>query len=292
MNLAEIAATGKFVVTSEVGPPKGVDAEEMFHEADMMKDYVDAVNVTDIQSAVMRLGSLPVCHMLKDRGIEPVLQITCRDRNRLALQTELLNAHVLDIENVLLLTGDYPSLGDHPGAYPVFDFDSVQYLQVAKQMRDEGKDMMGNELQGSPKLCLGAVVNPGAEPLEPQIIKLRKKVEAGAQFIQTQAVYDPGQFEKFMNAVDGIGVPILVGIVLLKSVGMARFMNANVAGVFVPEDLIQEMKGIDKADRPKKSVEIAGRLIREMKDMCQGTHIMPLGWDKYVADVVKEAGLA
>ena len=260
----------------------------MMAEAELLRGKVDAINVTDQQSSVMRLGSLAVCHLLKQRGLEPVFQITCRDRNRIALQSDLLNAHVLGIENVLCLTGDYVSLGDHPGAKPVFDLDSVSLLHAASELQ-QGRDLAGQKLKGSPSFCLGAVVTPGANPLEPQIMKMEKKVRAGAQFFQTQAVYDPKRFEEFMNQVKYLDVPVMVGIVFLKSAGMARFMNRNVAGVYVPESLIDEMD--EAEDRVAKSIEISARLIREMKDLCQGVHLMPLGWEKRVPAVLEAAGL-
>jgi len=288
MTLLEIFESGKFAVTSEVGPPKGVDIETMLEEAELLRGRVDAINVTDQQSSVMRLGSLAVCHLLKKKGLEPVFQLTCRDRNRIALQSDLLSAYVLGIENVLCLTGDHISLGDHPGGKPVFDLDSVSLLHVASELQ-QGRDMAGQKLKGSPNFYLGAVVTPGANPLEPQLMKMEKKVEAGAQFFQTQAVYDPKRFEDFMNQVKYLNVPVMVGIVFLKSAGMARFMNANVAGVHVPESLIEEMDDAD--DRVQKSIEISGRLIREMKDMCQGVHLMPIGWEKRVPAVLEAAGL-
>ena len=288
MTLLEVFESGKFAVTSEVGPPKGVDIETMLEEAELLRGRVDAINVTDQQSSVMRLGSLAVCHLLKKRGLEPVFQLTCRDRNRIALQSDLLSAYVLGIENVLCLTGDHISLGDHPGGKPVFDLDSVSLLHVASELQ-QGRDMAGQKLKGSPNFCLGAVVTPGANPLEPQLMKMEKKVKAGAQFFQTQAVYDPKRFEDFMNQVKYLNVPVMVGIVFLKSAGMARFMNANVAGVHVPESLIEEMDDAD--DRVQKSIEISGRLIREMKDMCQGVHLMPIGWEKRVPAVLEAAGL-
>jgi len=291
MKLLDIFESGKFVVTSEVGPPKGVDIKDMLDEAEMLRGRVDALNVTDQQSSVMRLGSLAVCHLLKERGLEPVFQITCRDRNRIALQSDLLSAYVLGIENVLCLTGDYVSLGDHPEAKPVFDLDSVSLLRAASELQ-QGRDLVGQELKGSPSFCLGAVVTPGANPLEPQIMKMEKKVRAGAQFFQTQAVYEPEQFEAFMSRIKHLNVPVMAGIVLLKSAGMARFMNANVAGVHVPDELIEEMAGAKgRQGRIEKSIEIAARLIRQMKDLCQGVHIMPIGWGRLVPDVLDAAGL-
>ncbi|MDP2929350.1 MAG: methylenetetrahydrofolate reductase [Candidatus Omnitrophota bacterium] len=280
--------TGKFIITSEIAPPKGVDIKEMLEDADLIKGRVDAINVTDLQSSVLRLGSMVVCHLLKDRGIEPVLQMTCRDRNRLALQSDLLSAAVLGIENVLALTGDYPTLGDHPEAKPVFDLDSVELLDVIKSL-NAGKDMKGNILKGAPKFCAGAVVNPGADPLEPEIIKMEKKIDAGALFFQTQAVYDIEIFRRFLDATKHLKTAILAGIVLLKSAGMAKYMNKNVAGVFVPDSLIKEMD--DAKDKSAKSIEIAARFIKELKPLCQGVHIMPIGWVKQVPLVLDAAGI-
>jgi len=288
MNITELAKNGKFVVTAEVGPPKGVDIKEMLDDAELMRGRVDALNVTDQQSSVMRLGSLATCRLLKDRGLEPVLQMTCRDRNRIALQSDLLSAYILGIENVLCLTGDFVALGDHPQAKSVFDLDSVSLLYAAREL-EQGRDLAGNELTGTPRFCLGAVVTPGADPLEPQLIKMEKKVKAGAQFFQTQAVYEPGKFEEFMKAVAYLNVPVFVGIVLLKSAGMARFMNANVAGVHVPDNLIKEMEQAE--NRGQKSIEIAARLIKEMKPLCQGVHIMAIGWEKRVPEVLDATGL-
>jgi 5,10-methylenetetrahydrofolate reductase len=214
--------------------------------------------------------------------------MTCRDRNRIALQSDLLSAYVLGIENILCLTGDFVALGDHPQARGVFDLDSVSLLMAARQL-EQGRDLSDNELKGAPHFCLGAVVTPGADPLEPQIIKMEKKVKAGAQFFQTQAVYEPEKFAEFMKAVAYLNVPVMVGIVMLKSAGMARFMNRNVAGVHVPDNLIEEME--KTSNRPQKSIEIAARLIREMKPLCQGAHIMAIGWEKKISEVLDVAGL-
>ncbi len=288
MNFREKLNSGKFIVTSEIGPPKGVDVKEILSDVALVRGRVDAVNVTDLQSSVMRAGPIALCHLIKDMGIEPIFQMTCRDRNRLALQSDLLSASILGIENVLILTGDYPTLGDHPEAKPVFDLGSVQLLEVVKGLQG-GKDMKGNPLKGSPHFCVGAAVNPGADPLEPEIIKMEQKIAAGAQFFQTQAVYDIELFKRFTLAVKHLKVPILAGIVLLKSAGMARFMNKNVAGVHVPENLIVEME--QTKDRSQKSIEIAARLIKEMKPLCQGVHIMAIGWEKKVPEVVNAAGL-
>ncbi len=291
MNIVEMFAEGKFVISSEIGPPKGIDVHEMIEDAELIRDKVSFINVTDQQSSVMRLGPVVVSHLLKQKNMEPICQLTCRDRNRIALQSDILSAAVLGIENFLCLTGDYITLGDHHGAKPVFDLDSVSLLKAAVGLR-EGHDMVGEKLLGVPKLALGAVVTPDAEPMEPQLMKMEKKINAGAEFFQTQAVYDPKRFETFMKRVESFGVPIMLGIVLLKSAGMAKYMNANVAGVQVPEPLIKEMADTKKGkERIDKSIEIGARLIREMKDMCQGVHIMPLGWDKHVPALLEQSEL-
>ncbi len=286
MGFQESMAAGKFVITSEIGPPKGTHIQEMMADAELLRGRVDAINVTDLQSSVMRLGSLAVCRLLQEKGLEPIFQVTCRDRNRLALQADLLSASVLGIKNVLALTGDYASLGDHPQAKPVFDLDSVSLLGVIKKL-EAGTDMVGNALQGAPKFFSGAVVNPGGNPVEAQVIKMEKKIQAGASFFQTQAVYDVGAFEKFMKRVSPFKVPVLAGIILLKSAGMARFMNKNVAGVSVPEPLIQKMAKAE--DRVKTSVEIGAELIRNLKGLCQGVHIMPIGWENKVPALLDAA---
>jgi len=288
MSLCEKIKAGKFILTSEIGPPKGTDIEEVLNDAELIKGRVDAVNVTDLQSSVMRVGSLAICKLLIEYGIEPVFQMTCRDRNRLALQSDLLSAAVFGIKNVLALTGDHPALGDHPQAKPVFDMDSVQLLEAIKVL-ESGKDMVGKELKGAPKFCAGAVVNPGADPIEPEIIKMEKKIASGAQFFQTQAIYDVELFKKFLDAAKHLKTTIIAGIVLLKSAGMAKYMNKNVSGVFVPDHLIEEMSKTQ--DKSATSIEIAARLIKELKPMCQGIHVMPIGWDKKVPLVLDAAGL-
>ncbi|MBA7665641.1 Bifunctional homocysteine S-methyltransferase/5,10-methylenetetrahydrofolate reductase [subsurface metagenome] len=291
MKLIELFNQGKFVLSSEVGPPKGIEIEKVLDDAEFLRGKIDAFNVTDLQSSVMRLGALPTCHLLKKKGLEPIFQVTCRDRNRLALQSDILSAAVLGIENLLILTGDHPILGDHPEAKPVFDLDSVQLLSVAKGLTEK-KDMEGNELEGkAPEFCMGAVVNPGADPLEPQIIKMEKKVNAGAQFFQTQAVYEVDKFARFMEKVKYLETPIMAGIVFLKSARMAQYMNENVAGVHVPDEIINEMAGVEKDKRAEKSIEIAVRLIKELKSLCHGIHIMSLGWEHYIPAVLEKAGI-
>jgi methylenetetrahydrofolate reductase (NADPH) len=291
MKLTERFKDGKFVITCEVGPPKGIEVEKVIDELEPLRNKIDAFNVTDLQSSVLRVGSLATCRLLKEKDFEPIMQLTCRDRNRLGLQSDVLSAAVLGIENLLCLTGDHPQLGDHPEAMPVFDLDSVQLLLAVKGLMN-GKDMAGNDLEGQPpQFALGATVNPGAEPLEPQIIKMEKKIAAGAEFFQTQAVYEVDKFANFCDKVKRLKIPVMAGIVFLKSPGMAKFMNANVAGVHVPDAIIDELSSVGKEKRVEKSLEISARLIKELKDLCQGIHIMPLGWERHVAAVLEIAGL-
>ena len=289
--LQEELNAGRFVVTGEAGPPKGVDLTRALAEVEPLKDHLLAYNVTDNQASVMRVSSLVMSTKLLDRGLEPIFQITGRDRNRLAIQSEILSAYVMGVRNMLCLTGDYITLGDHPEAMPVFDLDSVGTLQ-AIQALTQGADLAGEKLEGTPvDIFPGAVVAPGADPLEPQLIKFDKKVQAGAQFFQTQAVFSVAEWECFYKHADKAGVPILCGIILLKSAGMAKFMNENVAGVNVPDSLIKRITGVKKEDRPKVSLEIAAELIREIRPMCQGVHIMALGWDKYIPELLELSGL-
>ena len=285
--LKEKLESGKFVITGEIGPPKGVNIEKCLQDADMLRDYVTAINVTDLQSAVLRIGSLAVSSKLIERGIEPIFQLTCRDRNRLALQSDLLSAWAMGIENVLCLTGDHPTMGDHTEAKPVYDYDSVQLLNAANNL-NQGRDMSDHELDSSPDFFLGAVVTPGADPVEPQIIKMKKKIAVGASFFQTQAIYEPDKFEVFINQVKSLNVPVIAGVVILKSAAMAKFMNENVAGITVPDDIIDEMAETPKEERQKKAVEITARIIRQVKPFCQGVHIMPLGWDELVPEIIRE----
>lgn len=284
---------GEFTVTAEIGPLKGTDTSGIREAAEILKGRVAAANVTDQQSAVMKLGALAACHLALDAGLETVFQVVTRDRNRIALESDLLSAAALGLENVLAVTGDLPSLGDHPQAKLVYDVDSVQLLEMIKTLNG-GYDMVGNELQGAPDFFAGAVVNPGADSeasFELQIIKMAKKIEAGARFFQTQAVFDARLFEKFMKRVEqeGFRVPVLVGLIPLKNAGMARYMNKNVSGIFVPQGIIDRMAAAD--DKVKTSIEITAQLIKEMKDMCQGAHLMTLGWDRYVPAILEASGL-
>lgn len=285
-NLQENLENGTFVITTEIGPPKGVNVETCIDEAEeYLKERCTAVNVTDNQSSVMRFGSMAACRFLLDRGIEPVLQMVCRDRNSIALQSDALSAYGLGIRNVLAITGDHQSLGDHPQTAGVFDLDSVGLLQALTGL-ENGKDLSGNDLDGAPQFFKGAVVTPCADPVEPQIIKMKKKIQAGAEFFQTQAVYDAEQFKSFMEPVSRLDVPVIAGIVMLKSAGMAKFMNSNVAGVHVPEQMIKEMAETEKGKRAEKSIQITANLIKDLKDLCQGIHIMSLGWEKHIPAIL------
>jgi methylenetetrahydrofolate reductase (NADPH) len=282
--------SGKFAVTCEIGPPKGAEIEEIEEAAEYLREVADGINITDLQSSVMRLGSLTTCYFIKQMGLDPIFQITCRDRNRLALQSDLLSASVLGIRNVLALTGDYTTIGDHPQAEPVFDLDSVQLLWAIKKL-EEGFDLSGKELTQKPSFFKGAVVNPGADTeasYELQIIKMKKKIDQGAQFFQTQAIYDAEVFKRFMERIrsENIDIPVLAGIILLKSEKMANYMNKFVPGVFVPESIIKKMESTD--DKVSMCIEIASGLIEEVKPYCAGVHIQALGWEKHVPAVVKD----
>jgi 5,10-methylenetetrahydrofolate reductase len=284
--------TGQFVVTCELAPPKGTNLEKMKHHVELLKDKVDAMNVTDHQSSVMRYPSLGGALLARELGAEVILQMTCRDRNRLALQADLLFACSRGINNVLCLTGDSVMLGDHKEAKAVFDLDSSQLLATVRRM-ERGKDLGGNELEGEVSFCAGAIVTPEADPLEPQLIKFEKKIEAGAEFIQTQAVYDLDRFKTFMDYARQFKVKILAGIILLTSAPMARFMNKNIAGVSVPQELIDEMAAAPKGQALAAGVEIAGRMIRQIREekMCDGVHIMAIGKEELVPEIMSAAGI-
>jgi methylenetetrahydrofolate reductase (NADPH) len=288
----EALDSGKFVITSEVAPPKGTNLEKMMHHIDLLKDKVDAINVTDHQSSVMRFPSLGGCLAIKERGGEPILQMTCRDRNRLALEADLLFAYSRGIGNVLCLTGDAVPVGDHKEAKGVFDLDSLQLLMAVRQLAG-GQDLGGNKLDGAVEFCAGAIVTPEANPIEPQLIKFEKKVEAGAEFFQTQAIYDLENFARFMEHARSFKTKILAGIVLLSSARMAKFMTENVPGIFVPQPLIDELAGVPKEQMLAKGIEIAGRMIAALKNnaVCNGVHIMAIGREEVVPDILAAAGL-
>jgi 5,10-methylenetetrahydrofolate reductase len=288
----EVLNSGKFVITSEVAPPKGTNLEKTLHHIELLKDKVDAINVTDHQSSVMRFPSIGGCLAIKEKGGEPILQMTCRDRNRLALQAELLFASTRGINNVLCLTGDAVPVGDHKEAKGVFDLDSLQLLKTVRLM-ESGKDLGGNDLDGVVQFCAGATVTPEAQPLEPQLIKFEKKVEAGAEFFQTQGIYDLDNFARFMEYARKFPVKILAGIILLSSARMAKFMTANVPGIFVPQSMIDELAAVPKEEMLNKGIEIAGRMIADLKknSICDGVHIMAIGKEEVVPDILAAAGL-
>jgi methylenetetrahydrofolate reductase (NADPH) len=288
----EALNSGKFIITSEVAPPKGTNLEKVLHHIELLKDRVDAINVTDHQSSVMRFPSIGGCLAIKERGGEPILQMTCRDRNRLALQAELLFASTRGINNVLCLTGDAVPVGDHKEAKGVFDLDSLQLLKTVRLM-ESGKDLGGNDLDGTVEFCTGATVTPEAQPLEPQLIKFEKKIEAGAEFFQTQGIYDLDNFAKFMGHARQFPVKILAGIILLSSARMAKFMTANVPGIFVPQSMIDELAAAPKEEMLSKGIEIAGRMIAALKkdSICDGVHIMAIGKEEVVPDILAAAGL-
>ena len=292
MRITELFDNGEFVVTAEVGPPKGIHIEHLLEEAKEYLSDISAVNVTDNQSSVMRLGSLATCKALKDEGLTPIYQLTCRDRNRIALQSDLLSAAMLGIDNLLLLTGDHTKMGDHPGAKPVFDLDSVSLIHTVCQL-EKGVDLGGNELVGEPpKFAKGAVVSPCSDSVDAQLAKMERKVMAGADYFQTQAVYEPEKFIRFMEKAKQFGKPVQLGIVIPKSAGMAKFMNKNVAGIHIPDDMIAELAADkEKAKAGITGVEIAARIIKECKPYCQGVHIMALGWESKVPALLKQAGL-
>jgi len=292
MTFQEALSTGQFVVTAEIGPPKGTDITEMTENIHLLKGKIHAANVTDNQSAVMRICSLAVCRIALDNGLEPILQMTCRDRNRIGLQSDLLGAHVLGIRNVLCMTGDYVSAGDHKDAKPVYDVESVQLLRIVDGL-NRGKDMSGNDLKGPTDFFQGAVVTPETDFIEPQLMKFEKKINAGAKFFQTQAIYDIEKFREFMSFVRKFPVKLLAGIVVLKSAGMANFMNKNVPGIRVPQELIDEIKAAGKEKALETGMDIAARHIRQLKEegICDGVHIMAIGIEHKVPVIMERAGL-
>ncbi len=292
MRITELFDNGEFVVTAEVGPPKGIHLGHLVEEATTYLNGITAVNVTDNQSSVMRTSTLATCVALKNAGLTPIYQATCRDRNRIALQSDLLGAAAMGIENILCLTGDHTKMGDHPGAKPVFDLDSVSLLYTASQL-EKGVDLSGNPLVGeAPKFAKGAVVSPISDSVDAQLAKMERKVMAGADYFQTQAVFEPEKFIKFMEQAKQFGKPVQLGVIIPKSVGMCKFMNNNVAGVHVPDEMLEELK----ADKEKTKagitgVEIAARIIKECRPYCQGVHIMALGWEAKVPALLELAGI-
>jgi methylenetetrahydrofolate reductase (NADPH) len=288
----EKLSSGEFVVTTEVGPAKGTDTSDIVHHIDLLKDRVDAINVTDHQSSVMRFPSLGGCLLVKEHGGEPILQVTCRDRNRLALQADLFLAFSRGITNVLCLTGDSIDVGDHKEAKPVFDLDSVQLLKMIRTL-ESGTDIEGNELKGVPSFCIGASVHPEADFIEPQLVKFEKKVSAGAQFFQTQGIFDLANLRRFMQYASQFNAKILAGIIVLASARMARYMNENVPGIIVSQAIIDELADVEKGKGLQKGIEIAARLIKTIKNenLCHGAHIMAVGNEGLVPDILEAAEL-
>jgi 5,10-methylenetetrahydrofolate reductase len=289
MTFQEKLQQREFMITSEVTPPKGTNISEVIGDAESLKGRVDALTVTDGKSSVMAMAPLALAHLLQRRGFEIILYISCRDRNRLALQADLLGAAALGIGTVVVVTGDYASMGDHPRTKPVFDLDSVQLLKVIQKL-STWQDMVGNPLRGAPEFFVGATVSPipGTEAAcKLQLIKMEKKIAGGAKFFQTQPIFDVGAFERFMKRAAGFGVPILASVLPLKSASMARFINKNMPGIFVPEPLVEEIG--NAPDRVKASIGICARLIRELRGLCQGIHIIPVGWEKKTPAILDSA---
>ncbi|MEW6034124.1 MAG: methylenetetrahydrofolate reductase [Chloroflexota bacterium] len=288
-------AAGRFAVTAEVGPPKGAGAPAVQRKGEKLKGYVDAMNVTDNQTAIVRMCSLAGCTLLKQLGIDPVLQMVVRDRNRIAIQSDILGAVALGIGNILCLSGDHQTFGNHPTAKGVYDLDSTQLVQTVKQMRDERKFICGEEVAGEVPLFIGATENPFADPFDYRVARLAKKVKAGADFIQTQAIFDVPKFAKWMKAVKEKGldkqVHILAGIIPMKSVGMARYMRDYVSGVYVPDELVTRME--NATDAKEEGVKICLEIIEQLKDIPEvhGVHIMAVGWEDIVPIIVQRAGL-
>ncbi|MBI5327330.1 MAG: methylenetetrahydrofolate reductase [Deltaproteobacteria bacterium] len=285
--LKQSLASKKFTITAEICPPKGTDVSDFIKKARLLKNKIAAANVTDNQRAVMRLSSLACSVLLLKEGIDPVFQMTCRDRNRIAMQSDIMGAWTLGVKNILALSGDHVSFGDHRDAKAVFDIDSVQLVQVISKLNN-GTNMKDTPLKGGTDFFIGAVVAPEAEPGEPELIKFEKKIEAGTRFFQTQAIYNMNQFHKFYEYAKKFDVQILAGILLLKSAKMAHFLNNNVPGVTVPKHLIDE---IEKApDQLAKGVEIAARQVKELKTFCDGAHIMAIGQEESVPAIIEMAG--
>ncbi len=294
-NLEKILESGRFAVTAEAGPPKGTSPAVIQRKGEQLRNCCDAVNVTDNQTAIVRMSSLAGCTLLKAQGVDPVMQIVCRDRNRIAIQSDVLGAVALGIGNILCLSGDHQKFGNHPTARNVFDIDSMQLIQTLKAMRDEKKFVCGEDISGEVPIYIGAVANPFADPFEFRVTRLAKKVKAGADFIQTQAIYDVAKFSKWMEMVRDRGldeqVHILAGIIPIRSVGMARYMRANVSGVSVPDEIVSRMGKAE--DAKEEGVKIPLEIIEQLKEIpgVHGIHIMAVGWESIVPKIVEQAGL-
>lgn len=295
--LAKILSQGKMAITSECGPPRGSDPEAITKKAEMIKDYVDCINITDNQTSVTRLCSLASCIHLKMMGLEPVLQMVVRDRNRIALQSDILGAASFEIANILCLSGDHQKFGDNPTGQNVFDIDSMQLIQTVRLMRDEGKFLGGDDIDRPPRMFVGAAANPFADPFEIRVPRLAKKVAAGAEFIQTQCIYNLAKFEEWMKQVRERGlhekVYILAGVTPFKSAGMAKFMKNRVPGMDVPDEVVKRMSGVAKEKQPEEGIKICVESIQRLKEVegVRGFHIMAIEWEEKVPEIVEAAGL-
>ncbi len=287
MELVKLLEKNKFVITAELGPPKGTNMDSFFKQAAYLKGVVHAANVTDQQSALMKLGSVAACHLLKDFGIEPIAQIVCRDKNRIGLQSEVLSASVLGVQNMLVLTGDPVKIGDHPEAKPVFDVDAADLMALIQKMNG-GLDMTDHKLDGATQICIGAALNPCVDDIETEISKTRRKIEKGAQFFQTQGIFEIARFKRFMERYqkEGFKVPVLAGIILLKSIKMANFMNEKIPGIFIPKEMIARFE--NTADAKKESIQVACEIIQAAKPYCQGVHLMAIGWEELIPEIVQK----
>ncbi len=287
----------RFAVTAECGPPRGANREVIAKKLELLKDVVDAVNVTDNQTAIVRMSSIAASAQLVEAGLEPVMQMVVRDRNRIAIQSDIMGAYALGVRNILCLTGDHQKFGSQPDAANVFDIDSINLIKTVRDMRDEGKDMSGYELDVAPRMFIGAAANPFADPFEYRILRLAKKIEAGADFIQTQCIYNMDRFSEWMKrAVDaGLAdkVYILAGVTPLKSAGMARYMNNNVAGIDVPQDIINRLDSYPKEKQVEEGLKMCMEDISVLREMegISGIHIMAIEWEAIVERIVKESGL-
>ena len=288
--LQQVLDQGQFAVTIEYNPPKGTNVAGLLESAKLLVGRVHGVNVTDCTAAVMRASSLSVCRLLYELGHDPVMQMTCRDRNRIGIQADLLGGHLLGIRNILCLTGDYPTVGDHKDAKPVYDFDSVQIMQAVQGL-NAGRDWAGGKLDGSTQFLVGGAVTPEADPLGPMLAKFETKVKAGAQFFQTQAIYHADQFGRFMQAVRPFKVKVLAGILLLRNAKMAEFMNANIPGVSVPPEMIEELKLAGDKHAIEAGIEIAVRTINAVRPHCDGVHIMAIKATDRLPQIIEKAGL-
>jgi methylenetetrahydrofolate reductase (NADPH) len=295
--LENVLAAGHFAVTSECGPPRGSDPEVIVKKANLIKDHVDAVNITDNQTSVTRMCSLAACIRLKILGLEPILQMVTRDRNRIALQSDILGAASFDIHNVLCLSGDHQSFGDCKTGQNVHDLDSMQLIQTVRQMRDEGKFLGGDDIKRPPQMFIGAAANPFADPFEIRVPRLAKKIAAGVEFIQTQCIYNLDKFEEWMKITRDRGlhekVYILAGMTPFKSAGMARYMKNRVPGMDVPEEVVKRIAGVPKENQAEEGINICVESIQRLKEVegISGFHVMAIEWEEKVPEIVERAGL-